>query len=188
MSGSPPSWQPPARDPFVELGDEGRVAEAVHARQAERDLRARAAEVATFAGTLRDLAEAESVVTVQVATDRTYQGALVAVAIDHVVLRSAIGALVHVAVDQVTAVQPDPGRAPTVASGERETAAGRTLDEVLFAAAEERPIVSLVTRGDGSIHRGLLLAAGEDVLTVRVNETGAVRYLPTHAVSEVVVG
>ena len=187
MSGDQPGWALPSRDPFVDLGDEGRAADAVQARIAERELRRVAAESATFAGTLRDLAEGASVVTLRAATDRTYQGALVAVAIDHVVLRSSIGALVHIAVDQVTSVQPDLGRPPAVASGEREQAAGRTLDEVLFEAVEERPTVSLVTRGDGTVHRGTLLSVGEDVLTVRATDAGALRYLPTLAISEVVI-
>ena len=184
----PPSWQPPARDPYVELGDEGRTAEAVRERLVERELRQRASESATFAGTLRDLAEAATAVTLRVATGRSYQGALVAVAIDHVVLRSDAGASVHVAVDQVTAVQPGPGYPPAVATGERESAAGRTLDEVLFDALEERPTVALVTQGDGASHRGRLLAVGEDVLTLQATDAGMLRYVPTHSVSEVVIG
>lgn len=185
MSGD--RWTPRAGDPFVDLSDEGRAAEAIEERARERDLRRVAAETATFAGTLRDLAEAETTVAVRSATGRSYTGALVAVAIDHVVVRTVAGAALHLAVDQVTAVQPDPSRPPVVASGERDAAADRTLDEVLAAAVEERPTVTVVTRGDGEVHRGGLLAVGEDVLTLRLLDAGAVRYLPTHAISEVVL-
>lgn len=184
MSGD---WVPPAVDPYVELGDAGRADAAVRERIAERELRQRATEGATFAGTLRDLAEAATGVSLYTATGRTYQGALVAVAIDHLVIRSGVGALVHVAIDQVTAIQPDPTHPPAVASGEREAAAGRTLDEVLFEAVADRPTVALVTRGDGTVHRGQLLAVGEDVLTLRATEAGQLRYLPALGLSEVVV-
>lgn len=184
MSGE---WVPPAHDPYVMLRDAGHADEAVRERIAERELRQRATEGATFAGTLRDLAEGATGVSVRTATGRSYQGALVAVAVDHVVVRSGTGALVHLAIDQVTAIQPDPSRPPIVASGERELAAGRTLDEVLFDAVEDRPTVALVTRGDGEVHRGHLAAVGEDVVTLRTGTSGQVRYLPAAALSEVVV-
>jgi hypothetical protein len=184
--GDERGWRPPADDPYVRLTDEGRVADAIRERSEERELRQQQSEFATFAGTMRDLAEAAREVTVRSGSGRSYQGALVAVAIDHLAVRVGSGRTVHVAIDQVTAVQLDPTAVGGVAGGEREAAQDRTLDEVLAASLEERPVVVLVTRGDGEAHRGQLVAVGEDVVTLRVDGAGA-RYVPTAALSEVVV-
>jgi hypothetical protein len=179
-------WRPPADDPFVRLTDEGRLADAIRERSEERELRQQQSEFATFAGTMRDLAEAGREVTVRSGSGRSYQGALLAVAVDHLVVSVGSSRTVHVAVDQVAAVQLDPSATRSVASGDRDAAQDRTLDEVLAAALEDRPTVVVVTRGDGEAHRGQLLAVGEDVVTLRVEGAGA-RYLPTAALSEVVV-
>lgn len=186
MSGDVPTWRPPVDDPYVQLTDDGRLADAIAERSAERQLRQEQSEFATFAGTMRDLAEARRDVTVRSGSGRSYQGALLAVAIDHVVVRAGSSRSVHVAIDQVTAVQVDPTSPAGAASGDREAAQDRTLDEVLAAALGDRPVVVVVTRGDGEAHRGQLLAVGEDVVTLRVEGAGA-RYLPTSALSEVVV-
>lgn len=184
MSGD---WQPPAADPFVRLADDGQLAEAIAARSAERELRQQASELATFAGTMRDLAEARRHVTVRCATGRSYQGELLAVAIDHLVVRAGDRTTVHVASDQISAVTVDPAVTSRWAAGERAAAQDRTLDEVLANAVETRPTVVLVTRGDGEMHRGRLLAVGEDVVSVRGDGIGHVRYLPAHALSEIVI-
>jgi hypothetical protein len=180
------AWRPPADDPFVRLTDEGRLADAIRERSEERELRQQASEFATFAGTMRDLAEAGRDVTVRSASGRSYQGTLLAVAIDHLVVSVGSSRTVHIAVDQVTAVQLDPSSSRAVAAGEREAAQDRTLDEVLASSLEDRPAVVVVTRGDGEVHRGQLTAVGEDVVTLRVEGAGA-RYLPAAALSEVVV-
>lgn len=183
MSGD---WRSPTDDPYLRLTDEGRVAEAIRERGQERALRRRQSEFATFVGTMRDLAEAHREVTVHSGSGRSYQGALVAVAVDHLVVRVKSDRTVHLAIDQVTMVQLDPSSAVTVAAGERDAAQDRTLDEVLAAALGDRPTVVIVTRGDGEAHRGQLLAVGEDVVTLGV-ETGGARYVPSTALSEVVV-
>jgi hypothetical protein len=180
-------WQPPATDPFVRLADEGQLADAIAARSEERELRQQASELATFAGTMRDLAEARRHVTVRCATGRSYQGELLAVAVDHLVVRAGERATVHVATDQVSAVTVDPAVTSGWAAGDRDAAQDRTLAEVLANALDARPTVVLVTRGDGEVHRGRLLAVGEDVVSVRGDGVGHVRYLPTNALSELVV-
>ncbi len=183
---SDPSWRPPTDDPFVRLTDEGRLADAIRERNEERDLRQQQSEFATFAGTMRDLAEAARNVTIRSGSGRSYQGTLLAVAVDHLVISAGTDRRIHVAVDQITSVQLDPTSVSGVAGGEREAAQDRTLDEVLADAVEERPVVVLVTRGDGEAHRGQLVAVGEDVVTLRVEGAGA-RYLPAAALSEIVV-
>lgn len=180
------AWRPPSDDPFVRLTDEGRLADAIRDRSEERELRQQQSEFATFAGTMRDLAEAHQHVTVRSASGRSYQGPLLAVAVDHLVIAGGSDRTIHIAVDQVTAVQLDPTGVGSVAAGDRGAAQDRTLDEVLADALEDRPIVVIVTRGDGEAHRGRLLAVGEDVVTLRVPGAGA-RYLPSTALSEVVV-
>jgi hypothetical protein len=180
-------WRPPATDPFVRLTDEGQLADAIAARNEERELRQQASELATFAGTMRDLAEARRHVTVRCATGRSYRGQLLAVAVDHLVVRAGDRATVHVATDQVSAVTVDPAVTTGWAAGDRDAAQDRTLDEVLARAVEARPTVVLVTRGDGEVHRGRLLAVGEDVVSVRGDGVGQVRYLPVTALSELVI-
>ncbi|MEX0835534.1 MAG: DUF2642 domain-containing protein [Nitriliruptor sp.] len=180
------SWRPPTDDPFVRLTDEGRLADAIRERSEERDLRQQQSEFATFTGTMRDLAEAGRSVTVRSGSGRSYQGTLLAVAVDHLVLTAGTDRRIHIAVDQITSVQLDPTSTSVVAAGEREAAQDRTLGEVLADAVEERPVVVLVTRGDGEAHRGQLLAVGEDVVTLRAEGAGA-RYLPSSALSEVVI-
>lgn len=180
-------WRPPAEDPFVRLADESRLAEAIRDRGDSRELRRQAAEQATFAGTLRDLAEAGTGVVVRSASGRAYHGVILAVTVDHVVVRSGDGTVVHLAIDQVTSVQLDPMVRAGAATGERDAAQDRTLDEVLADAVEVTPMVVLVTRGDGELHRGRLVAVGEDVVSIRIEPTGATAYLAVMALSEVVV-
>ncbi len=181
------SWRPPTDDPFVRLTDEGRVTEAIRDRNDERELRRQASEMATFAGTMRDLAEARRGVTVRCATGRAYQGALLAVAIDHLVIEAGERRTVHVAMDQVNAIAVDPTVSVGWAAGDRDAAQDRTLGEVLADVVGAQPAVVLVTRGDGEPHRGRLLAVGEDVVSVRVEGSGSVRYVPSSALSEIVV-
>ncbi len=184
MSGD---WEPPTTDPFVRLADDSQLAEAIAARSDERELRQQASELATFTGTMRDLAEARRHVTLRCATGRSYQGELLAVAVDHLVVRIGDRTTVYVATAQVSAVTVDPTVATRWAAGDRDAAQDRTLEEVLAEAVEARPTGVLVTRGDGEVHRGRLLAVGEDVVSIRGDGAGYVRYLPTRALSEVVV-
>lgn len=179
-------WRPPADDPFVALTDEGRLSDAIRERSEERELLRQHSEFATFAGTMRDLAEAAREVTVRSGSGHSYQGVLLAVAVDHLVVRVGSTRTVHVAVDQVTAVQLDPTATRSVAAGDRDAAQDRTIDEVLASSVEDRPTVVIVTRGDGEPHRGQLVSVGEDVVTLWVEGAGA-RHLPTAALSEVVV-
>jgi hypothetical protein len=182
-----PGWQPPPEDPYVRLTDEGLLAEAIDARNAERELRQQAAEMATFAGTMRNLAEARRGVTVRSGSGRGYQGVLVAVAIDHIVVQAGDARTVYIALEQVTAIQVDPSVKVGLAAGERDAAQDRTLDEVLANVVGGRPTVVIVTRGDGEANRGRLIGVGEDVVSLRLDGTGGVRYLPATALSEVVI-
>lgn len=165
MSG----WTPPRRDPYVDLADEAAHQAAVRARASERELRDRAAELAGWDGTLRDLAERRASVTVQCRSGRVHRGVLVAVADDHVAMRLPGGQLVALADRAVTSVRPEPGSAAAPAMGDRERAQDRTLLEVLDRAVGERRRVALSLDGAREVVGGTLLAVGEDVITLRLD-------------------
>lgn len=181
-------WTPPRRDPFVDLADESVHEAAVRARAGERELRERAAELAGFDGTLRDLAERRAPVTVQCRSGRAHRGVLVAVADDHVALRLVGGQLVALAGWAVTSVRPEPGSAAAPAMGDRERAQDRTLVEVLDRAVAERRRVALSLDGSSEVVQGTLVAVGEDVVTLRLDGCDRdVVYVRAGAVLEVVV-
>lgn len=181
-------WRPPADDPFVGLTDEGRLAESIRERARERDLRQQAAEFATFAGTVRDLAEAARPVVVRSASGRSYPGRLTALGLDHVVVRTPTDLVVRVAVDQVVAIDLDPTAPGTPAAGDREPEEGRSLLEVLADLLEDRPVVVLVARGGSDeASRGRLLAVGEDIVSLQPETGLGVRYVPAGAIAELVV-
>lgn len=183
-----PEWTPPRRDPYVDLADEAAHEAAVRARAEERDLRARAAELATWAGTLRDLAERQVGVVLSGRSGRTHRGAMIAVAEDHVAMRLPGGQIVALRSDAVTGVRPEAGLAAVAAMGDREPAQDRTLLELLDRAAEERRRVTVAVEGAQDVLQGTLVGVGEDILSLRLesHDRGMV-YLRASAVLEVVV-
>lgn len=181
-------WTPPLRDPYVELADDAAHREAVRARAAERGLRERAAEVAGWDGTLRDLAERRAPVVVQCRSGRSHRGVLVAVAEDHVAMRLPAGQLVALADRAVTSVRPEPGSPAAPAMGDRERAQDRTLLEVLDRAVAQRRRVALGLQGTPQVVQGILLAVGEDVLTLRLDGRGPdLLYVRAGALLEAVI-
>jgi hypothetical protein len=182
------SWTPPARDPYLDLADDAAHAAAVRARSEQRRREERAAEVATWVGTLRDLAERRAAVVVRGRAGRVHRGALVAVGLDHVALRLAAGSLVLLALDAVRAVRPEPGQPAPPAMGDRDAAQDRTLPEVLHRLVEERRTVVVVLRDVPDPLRGEVVGFGEDVVTLTLRDASpATVYLPLAAVDEVVL-
>jgi hypothetical protein len=182
------SWRPPESDPFVELTDRAALREAVTARGNERERRERAAEVATWDGTLRDLAEQGTNLVIRTSGDRVNRGVLIAVGIDHVAVRLANGSTLLIAADTVRSVRPEPGRSAPVAMGDRERSQDRTLTEVLAIVIESRPEVVLSLRDSVDPLVGTVIGVGEDVATVRLS--GGDRptvYLPLAAIRELLV-
>ena len=181
-------WRPPEPDPFVELGDDERIRAAIEARQEGRQRRDRAAEVATWIGTLRDLAERELGVVVRLAADRVHRGSLAAVGQDHIALRLASGATVLIMIDTIRSVRPEPGRVAPVAMGDRGSSQDRTLVEALERLAEQSTEVVLALRDTEDPINVRLVGLGEDVLTVRTTGGDASTiYVPVTALREVVV-
>lgn len=182
------SGRPPSPDPFVHLADDAVQDAAVRARSERRGRQQRATEVATWIGTLRDLAERRIVVSLRVRSGRVHRGTLVAVARDHVAVRLAAGRLVFVALPAVRTVRPEPGEAAPPAMGDRDSAQDRTLGEVVARLAEDRAPVVLGVRDLEAALAGEVVGLGEDVLTLRV--AGADRatvYLPLDILDEVAI-
>jgi hypothetical protein len=140
-----------------------RADEAAAARTRERWLRQQAAEAATWAGTLVDLAEIGADAVVMVGT-RSLSGRLVAAGDDLCVVaergRATIVALAHVRAVRVV------GHGGPVPAGARSAALSVRLADALAALAAERAPVHLGVAGGERIS-GDLLAVGIDVLTVR---------------------
>jgi hypothetical protein len=180
-------WTPPARDPYVDLADEAAHEAAIRARAERRARRDRAAEVATWVGTLRDLAERQVAVSLRVRSGRVHRGALVGLGLDHVALRLPAGSLALVSLAAARTVRPEPGEPAPPAMGDRESAQDRTLIEALARLVDERrPVVLVVRDVDEPLH-GEVIGFGEDVVTLRLSgaDHGTV-YVPLAAIDEVV--
>jgi hypothetical protein len=181
-------WIPPTRDPYLDLADDAAHEAAVRARTEQREREERAAEVATWMGTLRDLAERGVAVSLRARSGRIHRGALVGLGTDHVAVRLHAGSLVLVSLAATRTVRPEPGELAPAAMGDRDRAQDRTLVEALARLVEERRPVMLVVRDVEDPLQGEVLGLGEDVLTLRLRggDRGTV-YLPLAAVDEVAV-
>lgn len=169
-------------DPLLELLDRARAEQAGRGRSRERSLRQQAEEDATLAGTLLDLAERRSAVTVRTATGRTHHGAALAVGHDFVVVRGENGVDTFVALAAIATVRPY--RAPP-ASGDRVPSDTRLVD-VLGAAAPDRPRVALVAGTE--VVAGELRAVGADVVTVQLDgPERPLAYVSSASISEAVL-
>jgi hypothetical protein len=169
---------------LAELLDAGRTVGRRRSRSRERTLRQVAEEGASLVGTLLDLAEAATPVTLRTDADRTHHGVLVAVGADFCVVRAG-GADTCVRTSTVTTVRPRPGGGAAVAAGDRLPVRDVRLVEVLGARSPDRPRVVIVVRG-GAVVAGELRAAGVDVVSLRLD--GGRRelcYLAAGAVTEV---
>ena len=182
MSG----WTP-GEDPLVDLADDARVADAIAARTEQRDITARAAELATLAGTLHDLAERRAGIGVTTTGGRTVQGTAVGLAADHLAVATGADQLVFVRLDQVAVLRPDPTlRAPT-AQGERDPDHDLLLLERLAHWVDDRPEVAVGLTGVPDLVRGQLVAVAEDVLTLVAGPDRAATYLAADAVEVVAI-
>lgn len=174
------------RDRLAAFLDEGRAEEAARARGRERWARQVAAEAATFAATMLDLAEHGEHVTLTTIAGRSHQGFLRAVGADFLQLQTPAGLPLYVRTEAVLAVRPARGTRRDEATGERDTAAAPTLHEVLALAVGDRPRVH-VRAGTAEPLAGELRAVGDDVLSLRLEETRATVYVRLAAVTEVAV-
>ncbi|MEX2504200.1 MAG: hypothetical protein WD378_05075 [Egicoccus sp.] len=177
---------PPVDDEFVAFTDAAGHARAVEARARRHERLAAAAEVASWLGTLRDLAERRARVSVTTRSRRVVTGWLVGLSTDRLVLALAAGDLLHVRLAAVRLVRPEPGPPAPVATGDRAAPAEVTLEDVLDAAAETGGPVVLHVRDMADPLRGMLVGLGEDVATVRLEGPGRQTvYLPLAAIDAV---
>lgn len=176
------------RDPYLELADDAAHERAVRARAESRARQERAGDVATWVGTLRDLAERAATVLVGSASGRTYRGVLGAVAADHVVVRPSGGGQVVIRRDAIRLVRPDPGIAAPAATGDRPADHDGSLVRVLEARLEDREPVTVVVAGRDERVEGEVIGLGEDVVTLRLTgEPRTTVYVPVAAILELVL-
>lgn len=159
---------------------EQRADEAAASRAREAGLRRAAAEDATFAGVLRDLAERTAVVVLTGVGGRVHRGTVRVVGRDVVVVRTALGDVL-VRADAVAAIR---GEGTPPAGADRPPALDVGLAEALAAVADDRPRVVAVAR-DGRTVVGELRSVGVDVATVRLDDGAATVVVPLAAVAEV---
>jgi hypothetical protein len=153
---------------FARWSAEMRVRAETTGRSRQRWLHQQASESATFAGTLLDLAERRSQVSV-LSPGRRFSGRLVGVGANLCVLEEPTRVTV-VTLSQVIAVQPHldaPIRGLSVATGNRPVALEMTFSQALAAMASDLAPIRLALSGTETLV-GDLVAAGEDVVTLRV--------------------
>lgn len=167
---------------YVQLTDEARWQTTVLSRSAERTHRETAAELATFTGTMRDLAERRLTVVIH-GPRRTHRGVLDGVGVDHVLVRSPSGETALLANRAIHAVGTDPGDRVAVASGAREPDHDQTFVEALGRLAEEGADVVVGLEGSARTLSGRVVALGVDVLTLAGE--GAPLFVPVEAIVEV---
>lgn len=166
-------------DPFDELADESRAADAVRRRTHARWLRQQAAEGATLVGVLVDLSERGDVVSLRSVSGRTHRGAVSFVGGDHVV----VGDATWVRLAAIAAVRFE----GDIASGDRAAARATRLVESLSELAPDQPAVVVVTF-DGTPMRGELVGAGTDVVTLVLDGDRSQRCaIAVDAIAEVIV-
>lgn len=180
------TWRP-ERDPTVELRDDEAVRAAATSRSEQRLQTRISAESATFAGTLRDLAERQAGATVLLEDDHGVQGTLLGVGSDHVVLATTTRQRAWIRTDGIVAVRADPDVRVPVAQGHRPPGDRLSLLERLATWEVDRPALALLVRGRREPMRGRLVAVGEDVISLELTDDRHPSYLRSDAVRAVML-
>lgn len=170
-ASSEPSAVEPAPDRgFDDLLEVAVVDEAIRQRRARRAARDRDRELATWDGTLRDLAERTTTVTLATRAGTSHRGVVVTVATDHLVLRGHDAALTAIRGATIVSARPDPASpvAATSADGRRPPPSEARFLEVLDRWREDgAPCLAVLASGD--TERGELTTVGEDVVSLRTS-------------------
>lgn len=163
------------------------AAEAGRARSAERMLRTAAEESATFGGVLVDLAERAEPLTVRTTSGRLHRGTIVAVGRDFLVVRSDANPPVFVAAWAVASVRVTRGMRSDTA-GDRPPPYDASFAAVVGGLAADRPRIQLGITGESTLLVGDLRAAGQDLLTLRLDGTPqGTLYVPVDSVEDLVL-
>jgi hypothetical protein len=156
------------------------TARVAQSRSRARWLRQQAADSATLAGVLLDLAERRAVVIVEAAA-RTHTGRLVTVSTGLCVLEEIDDPAHHlalIALPAITMLVP-----PVQALGDRVPDLRLDLAAALAGLASDRPTVSLELEG-GKRATGVLESVGVDIVTLRIDgPAGVVVHLAINAIS-----
>ncbi len=164
-----------------------------HDRHRRRMLVQAAAEDATVASVITDLAERGEPVVVELPDDRLARGVVRLVGTDVVVLRDGrTDAIVHLGAVLSIRLRPDrssPNRSRRDVAGARSP--GRPGEPVTFAGAvgglvDSAPTVTVHRHGTRSPLTGALVSMGDDVLVVHA-PPGARVYVPLSSVTDVSV-
>jgi hypothetical protein len=154
-----------AADPLAALHAwiaEGQVDEAARARARQRWLERQAAEEATLAGVLVDLAERGRPVLVTTRGGHRLSGPVRAVGADFGVVRETRLGDVVFPIDRIGSIRAAPGDG--LPAGTTPVTFGLTFGAGVTELAADRPHV--VVSAAGETHRGTLASAGADVITV----------------------
>ncbi|MDQ3641634.1 MAG: hypothetical protein M3450_09345 [Actinomycetota bacterium] len=169
---------------------DARAREAADARVRERWLRAQAAEGASMAGVLLDLAERRETVVVATVAGRRHRGVVTGVGEDFVAMQAPSGTITLVALSALGDVRladrgSGPGSRVAASTGDRpgRGSLGARLADVLAQAAGGRPRI-LVQTGAASVV-GDLRAVGLDVLTVQTDGDAGPVYVWLPSLSEI---
>jgi hypothetical protein len=173
--------------PLVDLVDGAMHDEVVRRRALRRGIADRAAASATWVGTLRDLAERRSEVTVHLAGGRVHRGRLVAVAVDHLVLADDGLMTVLIATSAVRSLRPQAGGSHAAAQGDRQPGDDRRLPEALEELLVHGIDVVVGLQDVADPVRGTADALGEDILTL-TTPAGRAVLVPTRAISDITWG
>lgn len=158
----------PPTDPHLRLLDDARHAEAVADRSQRRLLAEADEQDATLRGSLQDAAEVGAPVVLETTVGRRVRGAIRALAADHVIVDDAHGTA-WVRLPAVTVLRGGDVRA---GGGDRPERAPVAFAAALRTAVEARADIEVVFEG-GATARGVAIAVGRDVLTLRDRATGS---------------
>ncbi len=150
-------------------------------------LERQAAEEATLASVLADLAERHVTVSLHTSSGGRPSGKILALGADFITVAGSRVPML-VAVDAIESIHTPPGERPTV--GDRPLLSDRTLAQALGELAADRPDV-LIRTGDGTSVTGRLMVAGRDVVILRSQGTRmrdrSQVYVPVASIGEVTV-
>lgn len=154
------------RDGWEQLLDEARSDLLAQERARERWLRRQATESATLVGTILDLAESGTSLSLSTVGGRRHDGRVVGLGADVVVLEDR-GAHTAVRVAALAVVRPQPGSGAAIATGDRMAALDLDFVELLGRVVDDQPEVAIALL-TGEVLSGTMLGVGTDVITVRL--------------------
>ena len=165
------------------LADEARRQEAIAARRRKADRRVSAALSGTFAGTLTELAEAGSVVSILTRVGSAIRGQIIALGPEVLVVRTGDQNRVALRTSAIEGVRESgSGHDRTV----DEITSGADLAQILDAQAHDRRRVSF-TMSSGNHIMGQINRVGLDQVVVTLDGDGETMTVPLFAIDQVVI-